>query len=254
MRFSRVLQTSIALLSQFYLVILMTFAAAAVIPMAFHWEPTIVMSGSMEPRVLTGDIVVAMPIPQDKIKETIQPGHVLLAKNAERPGTLITHRVIKVLPNDAGYITKGDANQSQDDTTLKPENIKGVERIRVPYLGIPFQAIKTGNPLPAVVFTLITIFAQISVSGEKSRIRAEEDKESRLSNPRITRKQLRKRRKRWMIVKVSSGLVTVSVLAGCFLMTSGSNALFFDSTATATNTWKTCSVFPAAGTPCPDAP
>ena len=129
-----------------------------------------------------------MPVPQDKIKDTIQPGHVLLAKNAGKPGTLITHRVIKVLPDEAGYITKGDANQSQDDITLKPENIKGVERIRVPYLGIPFQAVKTGNPMPAIIFTLITIFAQISVSGENARIRAEEDKESRISNPRITRK------------------------------------------------------------------
>lgn len=254
MRFGRVLKTSIALLSQFYLVIVMTFAATAMIPMAFHWEPTIVMSGSMEPLITTGDVIVAMPVPQDKIKATVQPGHVLLAKNVEQPGTLITHRVIEVLPNGAGYTTKGDANRSQDGTPVSPENIKGVERIRVPYIGIPFQALKIGNPLPAIVFILLTIFAGVSVSGEKARIRAEEDKEIRLADPTMTRVKLRKRHKKWMLIKASAGLATVAVLVGCFLMTKNSNALFIDIKMTAVNTWTTCSVFPPAGTPCPDAP
>lgn len=232
----------------------MTFAATAMIPMAFHWEPTIVMSGSMEPRVMTGDVIVAMPVPQDKIKSTVQTGHVLLAKSTELPGTLITHRVIKILPNGVGYTTKGDANRSQDDIPLKPENIKGVERIRVPYIGIPFQALKTGDPAPAIIFILITILAQISVSGEKARIRTEEDKESRVANPRITRRKLRERRKKWMLVKTSTGLVAVVVLTGCFFMTANSNALFIDTTPTAASTWKMCSIIPPAGTPCPDMP
>jgi signal peptidase I len=251
MRFSRVLRTLIALLSQFYLSIVITFVAMAVIPVAFHWEPTIVMSGSMEPQVMTGDVIVAMPVPQDKIKEEIKTGQVLLAKNAERPGTLITHRVVKILPDGAGYITKGDANRSQDDITLLPQNIKGIERIRIPYIGIPIQALKTGNNLPAIIFLAITILAQISASGEKARIRAQEDKELRMANLNITRAKLRKRRKKWMIVKTSAGLIGVAALTCCFFMTANSNALFIDTTATAVNTWTTCSTFPPAGQPCP---
>lgn len=203
---------------------------------------------------MTGDVIVAMPVPQEKIKTAVQTGHVLLAKNAEKPGTLITHRVIKILPNGVGYTTKGDANQSKDGITLAPENIKGIERIRIPYIGIPFQAIRTGDPVPAIIFIMITILAQISVSGEKARIRAEEDKESRVTNPRLTRRKMRERRQKWMLVKASTGLVAVVALTGCFLVTANSNALFIDTTPTAANTWKTCSVIPPAGTPCPDAP
>lgn len=252
MRFGRVLKTSIALLSHFYLVIILTFAATAMIPMAFHWEPTIVMSGSMEPGVKTGDVIVAMPVPQNRIKEVIQVGQVLLAKNAEKPGTLITHRVVQVLPDGAGFLTKGDANRSQDDITLLPENIKGVERIRVPYIGIPFQALKTGDPVPTVIFVLAIIFAQISVSGEKARLRKLEDDGRCAADPSITREKLRAQHKKVMLIKTAAGLTTVAILAGCFFATANSNALFIDTKATAVNTWITCNHVDSSNKPCKD--
>lgn len=254
MRVGRVLKTSIALLSHFYLVIVLTFAATAMVPMAFHWEPTIVMSGSMEPRVMTGDVIVAMPVPQDKIKEVVQVGQVLLAKNAEKPGTLITHRVIQVLPDGTGYLTKGDANRSQDDIPLLPENIKGIERIRVPYIGIPFQALKTGDPLPAVIFLLAIIFAQFSVSGEKARIRKLEDDERCAADPSVTREKLRAQYKKVALIKASAGLTAVAILAGCFFVTANSNALFIDTKATAVNKWSTCNHVDSSGKPCKDKP
>jgi signal peptidase I len=252
MLFRRVLRTSIALLSQFYLVIVMTFAATAMMPMAFHWEPTIVMSGSMEPRVMAGDVIVAMPVPQRKIKEDIQIGQVLLAKNVEKPGTLITHRVIQVLPNGNGYITKGDANLSNDDTVLLSESIKGIERIRVPYIGIPFQALKTGDPIPATIFVLITVFAGISVFGEKARIREQEDNERCVADPSITRAELRKRHTKWILIKTSAGLVVVAILVSCFFLTADSNALFIDTKATAVSIWTTCHHVDSSGKPCKD--
>jgi signal peptidase I len=254
MRFRRILKTSIALLSQFYLVIVITFAATAMIPMAFHWEPTIVMSGSMEPRVMTGDVIIAMPVPQDKIKEVIQVGQVLLANDIEKPGTLITHRVIQVLPNVVGYITKGDANLSEDDAVLLPESIKGIERIRVPYIGIPIQALKTGDPIPATIFLLITVFAGISVFGEKARIREQEDNERCVADPTITLAELRKRHTKWMLIKTSAGLVVVAVLVGCFFVTADSNALFIDTKATAVSIWTTCHHVDSSGKPCKDKP
>lgn len=254
MRFGRVLKTSIELLSHFYLVIVMTFAATAMVPMAFHWEPTIVMSGSMEPRIMTGDVIVAMPVPQDKIKELVQSGQVLLAKNAEKPGTLITHRVIEVLPNGTGYLTKGDANRSQDDIALLPENIQGIERIRVPYVGIPFQALKNGDPEPLAVFLLVTILAGISVLGEKTRIREEEDKKRCAADPDITLENLRAHHKKWTLIKTSIGLGVVATLCGCFLVTAHSNALFTDTKVTAVNTWTTCHHVDSSEKPCKDKP
>lgn len=254
MQFRSVLKTSIALLSHFYLVIVMTYAATAMIPLAFHWEPTIVMSGSMEPGVMTGDVIVAMPVSQERISEVIQAGQVLLAKNAAKPGTLITHRVIQVLPNGAGYITKGDANRSKDDIILLPENIKGIERIRVPYIGIPFQALKTGNPTPAIIFILVTIFANISTLGEKKRIRELEDSERCAADPNLTRVKLRKYHKKWSAIKATAGLTGVAVLAGCFFITAHSNALFIDTQSTAVSTWSTCHHVDSSGKPCKDKP
>jgi signal peptidase len=252
MRLSNVLRTAVALLSQLYLTLLITFAATAMIPVAFHWEPTIVMSGSMEPTVMTGDVIVAMPISKDKLNESVKVGHVLLAKDALNPGALITHRVVKILPDNAGYITKGDANESVDINTLLPENIKGVERIRVPYIGIPIQALKTGNPIPAVIFLVVTIFAQISASGEKARIRQAENKERFAADPTLTRAKLRKHNKKLMLIKTTSSLAGVAALVVCFLMTGNSNATFVSTTETAVSTWTSCSVAPPEGTPCPD--
>jgi signal peptidase I len=126
----------------------------------------------MEPGVSTGDIVVAQTYSQEEIRNgAVKVGNVTLAKNPDKPDTLVTHRVIEILPN-GDFKTKGDANRTADSTPVPRENVIGVERLLVPYLGLPIQTLRAGNPVPMAVFTLLTLLAQCIVFKDYQNDRA----------------------------------------------------------------------------------
>lgn len=168
----KVVQPAVAALAGFYLSLLFSFALWAFVPLLLGWQPTVVMSGSMEPTVKAGDILVAETIRADDFTPgDIKPGMVLLADNPLDKGTLYTHRVIDLLP-DGRYITKGDNNGSLDPEPLPAANIRGIEKLRVPGFGLPIQAIHTGNPLPLALFVLVTTLAAVIVRDDEKRIAA----------------------------------------------------------------------------------
>lgn len=158
-------------LASAYLGLVTSFSVWAGLPFVMGWVPTVVMSGSMEPLLSSGDIVAAQRVsPADLEAGLVRPGHVLLAENPIKPGTLVTHRVVVVAP-DGTFTTKGDANVGIDPLPTPASSVIGVERLRVPYLGIPVAAAKSGNPLPLVGFILATAAAVLILSNEKALIR-----------------------------------------------------------------------------------
>lgn len=74
-------------------------------------KPLIVISGSMEPAIMTGDLVVAMPIPV----EEIAVGDVA-SLPSQLSDTIVTHRVVMIELEGGAYRIdmKGDANESGD--------------------------------------------------------------------------------------------------------------------------------------------
>ncbi len=79
---------------------------------AFGYETMTVMSGSMEPRIHTGDVVVAKPIsPLDA-----RVGDVISYQEPHGEGRLITHRVrsMRIQTGKVRFITKGDANNTSE--------------------------------------------------------------------------------------------------------------------------------------------
>ena len=52
---------------------------------------------------------------------------------------IIVHRIIRQLEeNDEIFIyTKGDANNNEDNFIVKKENIIGIVRFKIPYIGYP---------------------------------------------------------------------------------------------------------------------
>jgi len=77
-------------------------------------KPLVVVSGSMEPHIMTGDLLVTVPRPTSELR----PGDVASLPSA-LTGDLVTHRVVAVEPADDGWAVrmKGDANATQDGTT-----------------------------------------------------------------------------------------------------------------------------------------
>lgn len=94
-----------------------------------------ITSGSMWPALSQGDLVL---IRGEQSKETIAEGDVVVWRGADGKGFVI-HRVVKL--NETTFITKGDANFTED-TPVKYEQLVGKalvtksgKLIHVPYLG-----------------------------------------------------------------------------------------------------------------------
>jgi signal peptidase I len=93
----------------------------------------VVLSGSMEPELATGDVVV-----ESKISPlAARVGDVITFRDPERPERLITHRVRRVHANavEVSFTTKGDANNTVETWQIPREGGIGRVEYRVPKLG-----------------------------------------------------------------------------------------------------------------------
>ncbi|MCW2701660.1 MAG: signal peptidase [Blastococcus sp.] len=108
------------------------------------WAPTLVTSGSMEPLVAPGDVVMIRPVEP----EQLTPNTVVLY---DRPDTgRVLHRILEQLP-DGTFRTGGDANASPDSAFVHLTDIKGAAVLAVPWIGRPSLWLYQGRTLTLVV-------------------------------------------------------------------------------------------------------
>lgn len=107
----------------------------------------VVQSGSMEPAILTGSVILISP------ESAYHIGDVVTWVPASG-GTPITHRIIKenATTGEARYQTKGDANESED-AVISRSQILGKVVFHVPYLGYPVSFAK--RPIGFVLLILL---------------------------------------------------------------------------------------------------
>ncbi|MEM3737488.1 MAG: signal peptidase I [Candidatus Bathyarchaeia archaeon] len=99
--------------------------------------PTAIISGSMQPTIDVGDLVIVTKISPEKIK----PGDIIQFKG-EREN--IVHRVVAVQQGATKtFITKGDNNNSPDREPVKPDQILGKVTYIVPKIGWASIIVKT---------------------------------------------------------------------------------------------------------------
>ena len=90
----------------------------------FGLKPVCIVSGSMEPGIRTGAVVVVKETPVD----SLAMGDIILFRSGE---SYVTHRLVgedeeaKESGADAWLITKGDANRTEDTARLSPDQIRG---------------------------------------------------------------------------------------------------------------------------------
>ena len=101
----------------------------------FTYKPLAIVSNSMVPVFSRGSVVVTQKVnsPMD-----VQVGDILEYKTTQRT---ITHRVIAIDTTTDGsgerfFITKGDNSPSQD-TPVTTDQVVGIVRSQVPYIGYP---------------------------------------------------------------------------------------------------------------------
>lgn len=100
----------------------------------FHFHAIAVASGSMEPNIHKGDIVIIEKLEENYDK--LEVGQVIAYKYE---GVIVVHRLINIL-DDRGeyfYYTKGDANKDEDNWVVERDMIIGVVNHKIPYVGLP---------------------------------------------------------------------------------------------------------------------
>lgn len=92
----------------------------------------IVLSGSMEPTIRRGDIVVSAKVDVSTLKE----GDIITFRYTGEKNC-ITHRISKVLKTEYGiyFETKGDANEDKDTRLARDDEVIGKVTFVIPYLG-----------------------------------------------------------------------------------------------------------------------
>ncbi|MBT1546479.1 S24/S26 family peptidase [Curtobacterium aurantiacum] len=150
---------------------LLGLALWAAAPALIGWQPTTVMTGSMEPRIVPGDVVVSRPVGSGEISM----GKVLLADDPDQADHLRMHRYVEDGPRRT-MVTKGDANPQQDSTPIERSAVHGVAFLRIPYIGAPIQWISTGEWGRVVLLALglTALLALCTIDGSLRRLVAED--------------------------------------------------------------------------------
>lgn len=90
----------------------------------------VVVSGSMEPEIKIGDIVVAKSVKS----EELQIGDIICFRQSH---SIITHRIVEINKTSSGteYKTKGDNNNTQDIEAVNEKQVEGKVINKIPALG-----------------------------------------------------------------------------------------------------------------------
>lgn len=248
--------------------------AWALLPFALGWQPTTVMTGSMEPRISAGDVVISRPVPTG----TAALGHVLLVDDPDHANKLRLHRYVEDAP-DGGLILRGDANQSNDSSPVAPEAVHGVAVLRVPFVGLPVVWIAEKNwGNLAAVFVAVSALTLAAASGSSAASRSDQEP-ARNGGPRgwqqpprartarqtaraagataspATRRQLRRTARRSQAVRAVVSLAALPVLIAPELLTAApAHAAFSAATPTQDSSFAALSSYPCLSPTVQDNP
>lgn len=97
----------------------------------FPVHPALVGSGSMQPTMYAGDVVIIAKVPADMIKQ----GDIIQFRKEGK--ITVMHRVVEIEETGEAkfFITKGDANDEPDTDPVIPENVVGKAVFNIPKIG-----------------------------------------------------------------------------------------------------------------------
>ncbi|MDF2655345.1 MAG: peptidase signal peptidase [Bacillota bacterium] len=127
--------------------IMTTLAAVGIVWFAvgvFPVYPSVIATGSMEPMIHPGDVILVRKITD--IKE-VQVGDVI---QFQRDDIRISHRIISIITKDGvpSFQTRGDNNSAIDSELVSPEQLRGEVINVVPHIGWPTLLMKSDKDIP----------------------------------------------------------------------------------------------------------
>ncbi len=132
-----------------------------------------VISGSMEPTYSVGDLIYVKKVDLNDIKIGTPITFVLNEDLA-----VATHRVVNIDVENQHFYTKGDANETADSTPVHFNNVIGVPRFSIPWLGYVSDFIQNPSGMYITIgvgaVLVIAVFLPDMLSKKKKE---EEEKE-----------------------------------------------------------------------------
>jgi len=142
----------------FFVMLVAILLIFSTFPLPGNYRVMVVKSGSMEPTIKTGSVVVVKPEKNYQIGDIITFGP--FSKN--HPPT--THRIydIKIAGSKTFYITKGDANNAPDQKEISQEDILGKVILIIPWVGYAIETVKK-----PIGFLCIIILPALIIIGQE---------------------------------------------------------------------------------------
>jgi len=145
------------------IVIIALFLIVTIFPITGNYKVLTVLSGSMDPAIHTGSVVIVKPVAEYKINDIITFGKI------SKTQTPTTHRIYKILVSPTGeknnkFITKGDANNAPDLKEVLQKEIIGKVLFSIPFAGYIVSAVQK-----PVGFAIIIILPAIYITFDEIR-------------------------------------------------------------------------------------
>jgi len=147
------------------LIVIAGLTAGSVLEMPGNYRLLTVLSGSMEPAIKVGGIVVVKP------SDSYGEGDVITFSKTGDIDKSVTHRVVEVKEEDGeiSFVTKGDANNASDSGQISSDKVFGKMIISLPLLGYAVNFARTTEGM----IVLIIIPAVIIIYDEMKKIKKE---------------------------------------------------------------------------------
>lgn len=126
-------------------------------PSVFGYSIFRVSSGSMEPELMVGDIILDKTVDNP---EDLKVGDVITFKSSDYGDMLVTHKVIKAPYEENGKLmlqTKGIANEVEDKP-ICVDNVKGIMICKVDYLDTVYNVFLSPWGLLILIALIVIIF------------------------------------------------------------------------------------------------
>ena len=123
----------------------------------FGYQMLSVDSGSMEPN-----------FPEDSLifVKTVDPSGLqaddVITFTVDEKGTLVTHRIVAVLKDERSLVTRGDANNTNDPSTVPYGNVVGKAELCLPKIGAVFRVV-TAESNRVYVYIIIGLLVGLTV-------------------------------------------------------------------------------------------
>lgn len=145
------------------------------VPDFMGYKPFIVLSGSMEPEIMAGDLIVTKEVDAGELKV----GDIISFRVGDN--IVVSHRIASIDEEpERTFYTKGDANVGMDAVEVLPEHIEG--RYIWRGAGLGRFAIFLQTPIGMLVFVVapLCLFIIYDIVSRNRRARAKSEREAQL--------------------------------------------------------------------------